>query len=810
MAGLTLEELEINFKANSAQFSKDLNKINRALTSQRNQLKKQQKEYKRLAESARASFGAMKTGSLVAGGLAAGMGAIYIQTLQSSKELQNQARQLGINAKSFSELAYATKNTGINTEQLTDTMFDLTERINDAAKAGSGELVEFFNEIGQSAEDWKRLAPEQQLFKMAEELNKMDSQDRLFWIDKINDAAKETMPAFIDNLDKINSYMREADEMGIGAFADDKRIGEAVEQWERLKQILSNVVKSVVVTLSPVFTQLKKDIVNFFKSANEEAKKGGFTNLGEKLGYSVLNGVKVAIIALNEFLKSAQLVAFKAQLAFKGEIVQLKEFDDATDKLKKFESALEQVSSDYEAMSDSSKTKSLLEKYGLDNESDLRSKLLNYMSYYGMVLDQTEQGIQSKWGNVLTPAFDEAKINDKFNEYTKLIKLNTGKVSAPVIEQEFKKEQQKPKLSTEIDRDRIKLAKDAEFRLQELKANAHKNEYQRLEAQEAHKIALLNHKYDEQHDDLMKAGLSTIEIERLITAEREAIQRDFGSKKLALYEKENSDVEQSLQEQLELYQSARDSVFSTFDEMSAGLSDISNANLMQLSESFIDTFEEIKLAGEDFALSMQDSFMLAAQAFDSIGQAYLSSEMSSINARRKAIQNDDKLTEEQKKKKLKDLDKEQKKLFEKQKQFKIASALMNVGLAISNALANIPPPANFAVAATVGAMGAAQVSAIKGQEYAGQAHAGIDEVPNYGKDSTWILQGGERVVSKEQNRDLKNFMSSNGKANKPNLEMTVNITAENNISVDEFFENNIQNYGDQIGAAAIEFLDRAM
>lgn len=55
-------------------------------------------------------------------------------------------------------------------------------------------------------------------------------------------------------------------------------------------------------------------------------------------------------------------------------------------------------------------------------------------------------------------------------------------------------------------------------------------------------------------------------------------------------------------------------------------------------------------------------------------------------------------------------------------------------------------------AAMVGAQGFLQVNAIRQMQWTGQAHDGIDYVPNTG---TWNLETGERVVDKRTNADLK-------------------------------------------------------
>ena len=91
-----------------------------------------------------------------------------------------------------------------------------------------------------------------------------------------------------------------------------------------------------------------------------------------------------------------------------------------------------------------------------------------------------------------------------------------------------------------------------------------------------------------------------------------------------------------------------------------------------------------------------------------------------------------------------------------QKGLSMAQIMMNLQVALSSALAT-PFPASLAAYAQVASMGAQIISTAQGQ-----AHSGIEEVPgSLGKDSTWVLQAGERVVSRGQNQQLQKFLDDN-------------------------------------------------
>lgn len=97
--------------------------------------------------------------------------------------------------------------------------------------------------------------------------------------------------------------------------------------------------------------------------------------------------------------------------------------------------------------------------------------------------------------------------------------------------------------------------------------------------------------------------------------------------------------------------------------------------------------------------------------------------------------------------------------FAVQKGIAIANAIINIQSGISKAMA-LGFPANIPVIASTIAQGASIVNIIKGTQIQGQAHSGLDSVPQSHDNSTFLLKAGERVVQPEANRDLTNFLSN--------------------------------------------------
>lgn len=105
--------------------------------------------------------------------------------------------------------------------------------------------------------------------------------------------------------------------------------------------------------------------------------------------------------------------------------------------------------------------------------------------------------------------------------------------------------------------------------------------------------------------------------------------------------------------------------------------------------------------------------------------------------------------------------------FAMQKGFVLASAIMNAKGAIMSAWndpANVTIWQKMASAAAVAVQTNELMSAIQGVTLTGMAHNGIDSVPQEG---TWLLDGGERVLNPQQNKDLTNYLNQKQGSSEP-------------------------------------------
>lgn len=109
-------------------------------------------------------------------------------------------------------------------------------------------------------------------------------------------------------------------------------------------------------------------------------------------------------------------------------------------------------------------------------------------------------------------------------------------------------------------------------------------------------------------------------------------------------------------------------------------------------------------------------------------------------------------------------------MFLAQQAIAIGQAIINTELGATAALK--VDPTGFMSMMTRG-IGYASVGLIAAQTIQGMAHNGIDNIPSEG---TWLLDGGERVLNPQQNKDLTSYLENQSSGGGGSVQITQNIT----------------------------------
>ena len=236
--------------------------------------------------------------ALGSGAALAGIKAAY-SSLDQTAQL---GRNVGIAAQQWHAYAQAAEWAGSSSERLADVIKDLNVKIADAAKTGGGPMADFFKQIGQSAQSWAALSPDEQCRRFTAELQKMSASDARFWLDELNDAAAELFDTLYTRNGELLTFADSIEAMGMaltgGQFA---AVRDARLELDRLVSVMGALWQQVKASMAPAVAEGSRLIRTWITDSAEA--KGGFAELGKGIALYVIDGVEQASRALQALMQ---------------------------------------------------------------------------------------------------------------------------------------------------------------------------------------------------------------------------------------------------------------------------------------------------------------------------------------------------------------------------------------------------------------------------------------------------------------------------------------------------------------------------
>lgn len=182
--------------------------------------------------------------------------------LKMAGDLKDVADQTGIAAETLSALSIGLQTNGSSIDEFASSVARMNNNLEDAATGGNKKLVESLDRIGLSIGDLAKLAPEEQFFKIAEALGKVEDQGALTaigvdifgksfikllpilketngnieeYVDKLRDAGQSLSQEQIDTLDEFGKSIER-----LGVSAKNAAAGGLADFIKFMKEYNSN------------------------------------------------------------------------------------------------------------------------------------------------------------------------------------------------------------------------------------------------------------------------------------------------------------------------------------------------------------------------------------------------------------------------------------------------------------------------------------------------------------------------------------------------------------------------------------------
>ena len=731
--------------------------------------------YRDIASTISRTSGAIA--ALGAGAAIGGLVSLTARQAEAAQQADNLARTVGTTAGEIQGLGYAFEQAGLGADKAADVVKDLTEKIGDAALSGGGELADVLNRIGLSAETLQEQNPTEQLETIGQAIAGLPRAQQVNVLESIADDGARLLPLLDNGAEALRRYTDQAVRFGVAlSDADNAKLVEANANMQELRGLATGVSNQFAIAMSPAIDEAAghaDDLAAIFK---EDEFKDGVATIASGVG----NIATAAARSVSEIGKLANAIS----------------------------------------------------NFDIGGIASFAASRTGPGYLYGKLFGGDNEPVPAAPGPVSTTTVTAPRPNtppaaqgagaatgllatyDKENRQLEKLKADRRKLQAAMAEDPANVDAYRRAI-TEVDSQIQKLGQSnarAATKMTEAQKAAERlqSSFESERESLARRIAL--------YDDNSQAAQTLYELEKGslqgLSAERQKTLTQMASQ-LDMLDRQKQAVAELFPEfeQLERASQLRASVSDLPTDMQAfgqqradalardtatqglpgmqGLDPQYNGafgeaqRLGSERDTFQGEYERRRQAYLEYARLHQEDKQTADAAIEALDQEHqrrmLQYDQQIGQARRQGFQSV-----------YSDLTSVVGTFAGQQSGIYQSMFAISKGYAVSNALVSmyqgaaealkLPFPANIAAGAAVIAQGASLVSNISGvsPSISGQAHDGIDSVPNSG---TWNLEKGERVVDARMNRDLSRYLKQQTTNNTTNDQSRRAVTIHNEITV---------------------------
>lgn len=231
------------------------------------------------------SFGAGLLGGFAAGGLL-GIVSQFNQVAESVAKIGDEARRVGLSAKSFQEWRFVAEQARIPVDALSGGFKDLNANASEFIATGKGSAADAFARLGYSASDLKKKLkdPSDLVLEIVDRLGKFDKASQIRLADKVfgGSGGERFVQLIEQGADGIRDTIQQANDLG--AVIDDQLIARADEVNKRFGEISNTVgirLKSAIVSAADSLAEFI-DGFRSFENQRNSTLDNELANIGKR------------------------------------------------------------------------------------------------------------------------------------------------------------------------------------------------------------------------------------------------------------------------------------------------------------------------------------------------------------------------------------------------------------------------------------------------------------------------------------------------------------------------------------------------
>jgi len=256
---------------------------------------------------------AKAVGTAVGAGVATAVTAfttMMVSAVNSASEISNLAAVANVSVTDFQKMAVGAKTVGIEQDKLADILKDVNDKVGDFLNTGGGGMADFFEQIapkvGVTADQFRNLSGSQALglYVSSLEKAKVSQSDMTFYLEAIASDATALLPLLRNNAEGFKKYGDAAE--AAGAVMDEKTILAAKQFSTELTVLgtyLGSVKTALAAELMPVLAQFSKDLTD------TTANAGGLQKKVKELANDLVEAVAVTATLADGLGRTFKVVA---------------------------------------------------------------------------------------------------------------------------------------------------------------------------------------------------------------------------------------------------------------------------------------------------------------------------------------------------------------------------------------------------------------------------------------------------------------------------------------------------------------------
>lgn len=215
-----------------------------------------------------------KYGAVSAAAAAAVGAKLVVSSVESARELRNQANAAKASVEQLQRGAFAARSAGIEQDKYADILKDVNDRVGDFVTTGGGAMIDFFEQIapkvGVTAEQFRNLSgPDAlQLYVSSLEKANISQQEMTFYMEAMSSDSTRLLPLLRDNGKAMQEMSSQADRLGIILSSMDiSRMEAAAAQLDKIKSSAGSAIGVFSAEMSPVIVAVGEQFLSSAEAA---------------------------------------------------------------------------------------------------------------------------------------------------------------------------------------------------------------------------------------------------------------------------------------------------------------------------------------------------------------------------------------------------------------------------------------------------------------------------------------------------------------------------------------------------------------